>query len=53
MKSHLIMSGLRRLRKAYKDQNFKFTQEQQAEYDQLSAIRRTRVDYFYANDMVA
>ena len=53
MKSQLIWQGLQRLRKAYKDQNFRFTQEQKAEYDQLCAIRRTRVNHFYANDMVA
>ena len=53
MKSHMILRKLQNLRKVYRDQNFVFTSEQQAEYDALVVLRRERVDFMYANDMVA
>ena len=34
------------------EQTFKFTSEQQKEYDNLKQLRRERVKYFYDNDLV-
>ena len=47
-----ILLHLRDLRKTWRTQDFKFTREQQQEYDMLLAARRERVQYFYDNDMV-
>ena len=51
MTSNIILH-LRDLRKTWRTQDFKFTREQQQEYDMLVEARRERVKYFYENDMV-
>ena len=51
MTSNIILH-LRDLRKTWRSQDFKFTREQQQEYDMLVEARRERVKYFYENDMV-
>ena len=51
MTSNIILR-LRDLRKTWRTQDFKFTREQQQEYDMLVEARRERVKYFYENDMV-
>ena len=46
------LKRLNELRKVYQEQTFKFTSEQQKEYDNLKQVRRERVKYFYDNDLV-
>ena len=53
MKPSEVLKQLDELREQVKNQAFKFTKEQQAEYDRLIAIRRERVKSFYANDRVS
>ena len=48
-----VLPYLQELRETWRRQDFRFTKEQQAEYDMLLAARRERVKYFYANDLVA
>lgn len=50
---HDILRRLNDLRAAWKIQDFKFTKEQQEEYDMLRELRRARVAYFYENGLVA
>ena len=52
MKSHEILKNLISMRKIWNTQSFSFSAEQRAEYDRLLALRRERVKYMYANDMV-
>ena len=52
MKSHEILKNLISMRKLWNTQSFSFSAEQRAEYDRLLALRRERVKYMYANDMV-
>ena len=40
------------MRKIWNTQSFSFSAEQRAEYDRLVSLRRERVRYMYANDMV-
>jgi len=47
-----VLPHLKELRETWKRQDFKFTKEQQEQYDILIAARRERVRYFYDNDMV-
>ena len=52
MRPSQVLKRLNELRKVYQDQTFKFTSEQQKEYDNLKEVRRERVKYFYDNDLV-
>ena len=52
MRPSQVLKRLNELRKVYQEQTFKFTSEQQKEYDNLKQIRRERVKYFYDNDLV-
>ena len=52
MRPSQVLKRLNELRKVYQEQTFKFTSEQQKEYDNLKKIRRERVKYFYDNDLV-
>ena len=52
MRPSQVLKRLNELRKVYQEQTFKFTPEQQKEYDNLKQIRRERVKYFYDNDLV-
>ena len=52
MRPSKVLKRLNELRKVYQEQTFKFTSEQQKEYDNLNQIRRERVKYFYDNDLV-
>ena len=47
-----VLPHIRELKDAWRKQDFKFTKQQQEEYDLLIAARRERVKYFYENDMV-
>ena len=48
-----VLKQLKELKKEWKNQSFKYTPEQQKEYDRLIQLRRDRVKYFYANDLVS
>ena len=52
MRPSQVLKRLNELRKVYQEQTFKFTSEQQKEYDNLKQLRRQRVKYFYDNDLV-
>ena len=52
MRPSQVIKRLNELRKVYQEQTFKFTSEQQKEYDNLKEVRRERVKYFYDNDLV-
>ena len=52
MRPSQVLKRLNELRKVYQEQTFKFTSEQQKEYDNLKEVRRERVKYFYGNDLV-
>jgi len=52
MRPSQVLKRLNELRKVYQEQTFKFTEQQQKEYDNLKEIRRERVKYFYDNDLV-
>lgn len=47
-----LLKQLNELRQTWKNQNFRFTKQQQEEYDYLLAVRRERVKYFYDNNLV-
>ena len=52
MRPSQVLKRLNELRKVYQEQTFKFTSEQQKEYDNIKEVRRERVKYFYDNDLV-
>ena len=52
MRPSQVLKRLNELNQTYRDQVFKFTSEQQKEYDNLKEVRRERVKYFYDNDLV-
>jgi len=52
MRPSQVLKRLNELNQIYRDQVFKFTSEQQKEYDNLKQLRRERVKYFYDNDLV-
>jgi hypothetical protein len=52
MKPSEIVYQLRELNVAWRKQSFQYTKEQQALYDRLVQLRRERVQYFYANNLV-
>ena len=52
MKPSEIFKQLAELREQVKNQAFKITTEQQAEYDRLIGLRRERVKFFYKNGLV-
>ena len=52
MRPSQVIKRLNELRKVYQEQTFKFTEQQQKEYDNLKEVRRERVKYFYDNDLV-
>jgi len=47
-----VLPHMKELREAWRRQDFKFTKQQQEEYDILLQARRERVKYFYDNDLV-
>jgi len=53
MRPSQVLKRLNELRLSYREQVFKFTSEQQKEYDNLKEVRRERVKYFYDNDLVS
>ena len=53
MKPSEVLKQLEELREQVKHQAFKFTTEQQAEYDRLIGLRRERVKFFYKEGRVS
>ena len=47
-----VLYHIRELKDTWRKQDFKYTKEQQEQYDILIAARRERVKYFYDNDLV-
>ena len=47
-----VLPHLQELRKTWKDQDFRFTKEQQEEYDILLQARKERVKFFYETNRV-
>ena len=48
-----VLKQLKELKEEWRNQSFKYTPEQQKEYDKLIKLRRERVKYFYDNDLVS
>lgn len=48
-----VLPHLRELETTWRLQEFKYTKQQQEEYEILIATRRARVAYFYENDLVS
>ena len=53
MKPSEILKQLNALREEYRTQSLSFTNEQKAEYDRLTELRRERVKSFYADGKVS
>lgn len=53
MKPSEIIYQLRDLNAAWRKQDFRYTSEQQREYDALIQARRERVHYFYEKGLVS
>ena len=47
-----VLKQLKELKETWSKQNFRFTREQQAEYDKLLVLRRERVKYMHDNGLV-
>ena len=47
-----VLPHLKELRETWKNQDFTFTKQQQEEYDLLIEARRSRVKFFFDNDLV-
>ena len=47
-----VLPHIMELRETWRRQDFRFTKEQQEQYDILIQARRERVKYFYDNDLV-
>ena len=47
-----VLKQLKELKETWSKQNFRFTREQQAEYDKLLVLRRERVKYMRDNGLV-
>jgi len=48
-----VLPHIKELRETWRRQDFRFTKEQQEQYDLLIQARRERVAYFYENGLVA
>ena len=47
-----VLKRMKELKEEWNKQNFRFSKEQQAEYDRLLQLRRERVKYFHDNGLV-
>ena len=47
-----VLKQLKELKETWSKQNFRFSREQQAEYDKLLVLRRERVKYMHDNGLV-
>ena len=48
-----VLPHIRELKETWRKQDFKYTKEQQEQYDLLVAARRERVKYFIDNGLVS
>ena len=48
-----VLKQLKELKEEWRNQSFKYTPEQQKEYDRLMKLRRERVKSFYADGKVS
>ena len=53
MKPSEVLKQMNELREQWRKQGFKYTKEQQVEYDKLLQLRRERVQYFLKNGIVS
>ena len=53
MKPSEVLKQMKELREAWRNQSFRFTNDQKAEYDKLLQLRRERVQYFIKNGIVS
>ena len=47
-----VLKRMKELKEEWSKQSFRFSKEQQAEYDRLLQLRRERVKYFHDNGLV-
>ena len=47
-----VLKRMKELKEEWSKQSFRFSKEQQAEYDRLLQLRRERVKYMHDNGMV-
>tara|TARA_B100001250_G_scaffold166358_1_gene143202 strand:- start:336 stop:533 length:198 start_codon:yes stop_codon:yes gene_type:complete len=47
-----VLKQMKELKETWSKQNFRFSKEQQAEYDRLLQLRRERVKYMHDNNLV-
>ena len=52
MKPSEVLKRMKELKEEWSKQSFRFTKEQQAEYDRLLQLRRERVKYMQDNGLV-
>ena len=52
MKPSEVLKRMKELKEDWSKQSFRYTKEQQAEYDRLLQLRRERVKYMYDNGLV-
>ena len=53
MKPSEVLKQMNELREQWRKQGFKYTKEQQVQYDKLLQLRRERVQYFLKNGIVS
>tara|TARA_B100000427_G_scaffold240756_1_gene203708 strand:+ start:247 stop:459 length:213 start_codon:yes stop_codon:yes gene_type:complete len=53
MKPSEVLKQMNELREQWRKQGFKYTKEQQVQYDKLLQLRRKRVRYFLDNGIVS
>ena len=52
MKPSEVLKRMKELKEEWSKQSFRFSKEQQAEYDRLLQLRRERVKYMHDNGLV-
>ena len=52
MKPAEVLKRMKELKEEWSKQSFRFTKEQQAEYNRLMELRRERVKYMHDNGLV-
>ena len=52
MKPSEVLKRMKELKEEWSKQSFRFTKEQQVEYDRLLQLRRERVKYMHDNGLV-
>ena len=52
MKPAEVLKRMKELKEEWSKQSFRFSKEQQAEYDRLLELRRERVKYMHDNGLV-